>query len=122
MNKRFLTALCLLGIVLMLIVFSTVTVCSGCDAVLSRTDALCSIPEGAPADRTAAELSALQEVWRRSRGRLQFFVPNQQLNEINREICRLPALLDSGCDELSAELSAVRADLTRIREQARSLF
>lgn len=122
MNKRFLTAICLLGFVLVLIVFSTVTVCHRCDAVLRCTDVLCSIPEGAPADRTAAELSALQDVWHRSRAKLQFFVPNQQLNEINREICRLPALLGSDCDEFRAELSAVRADLTRIRGQALSLF
>ena len=122
MNKRFLTAICLLGIVLILIAVSTVTVCSGCDAVLRRTKVLCSIPEGTPAEHTAEALSALQDVWLRSRAKLQFFVPNQQLNEINREICRLPALLGSGCDELSAELSAVRADLTRIREQACSLF
>lgn len=122
MNKRFLTALCLLGIVLVLIVFSTVTVCSGCSTVLRHTEALCSIPEGAPADQTAEELAALQDIWCRSRTKLQFFVPNQQLNEINREIFRLPALQSSGCDELRAELFAVRADLKRIREQALSPF
>lgn len=57
------------------------------------------------------EIAALEQLWRKNSRVLHLFLPNAPLMELNETILRLHALCESDSDELTAELSAVTADL-----------
>lgn len=118
-NKRIRTALAVLCIIMLLMLGSVVTVRHCCGRLLRQTD---RITASLGTAQTAAEIEALESDWRRYSIPLHLFVPNQPLTDLNQTIFRLQALQSEACDELRAELCAVKADLEWIRGQELSLF
>ena len=74
------------------------------------------------ATSSAATTAEAPTWWRRYSIPLHLFVPNQPLTDLNETVFGLRAMYTDRCDELRAELAAVRADLEWIRGQELSLF
>ena len=89
--------------------YSVRTVRRGCRALLAQTEAVMQTASQNQAPE--AEIAELEALWKQQSRRLHLFLPNQTLMELNASIARLDALSDADCDELTAELCAVRADL-----------
>ena len=118
-NKRIRTALAVLGIIFLLMLGTVLTVRHCCGRLLRQTDRILA---ALGTEQTAAEIEMLEAEWRRYSIPLHLFVPNQPLSDLNETIFRLNALYTGRCDELRAELCAVKADLQWIRGQELSLF
>ena len=118
-NKRIRTALAALCIIMLLMLGSVVTVRHCCGRLLGQTDRVIA---AIGSEQTAAEIEALEAEWRRYSIPLHMFVPNQPLTDLNKSVFRLQAMHRASCDELRAELCAVKADLEWIRGQELSLF
>ncbi len=119
MNRRICTALAVLSMVILLMTGSVLTVQHCCGRLLRQTE---RVAASLGTEQTAAEIKALEAQWRRYSIPLHLFVPNQPLTDLNETVFRLEALNTDRCDELRAELAAVRADLEWIRGQELSLF
>ena len=118
-NKRIRTAAAVLGVILLLMLGSVLTVRHCCGRLLRQTG---RVLESLGTESTAAEIQTLEADWRRYSIPLHLFVPNQPLTDLNETIFRLEALYADRCEELRAELCAVKADLEWIRGQELSLF
>ena len=118
-NRRICTAIAVLSAVILLMAGSVLTVQHCCGRLLGQTG---RVEASLGTEQAAAEIEALEAQWRRYSIPLHLFVPNQPLTDLNETIFRLNALYTERCDELRAELSAVRADLEWIRGQELSLF
>ena len=112
-NKRIRTAAAVLGGIILLMTGSVITVRHCCGRLLRQTG---KILDAIGTEQAAAEIEALEADWRR------YSIPNQPLTDLNKTVFRLQAMNADGCDDLRAELCAVRADLEWIRGQELSLF
>ena len=118
-NKRIRTAIAVLCGIILLMTGSVITVRHCCGRLLLQTG---RILDAIGTEQAAAEIEALEADWRRYSIPLHLFVPNQPLTDLNKTVFRLQAMNADGCDDLRAELCAVRADLEWIRGQELSLF
>lgn len=118
-NARICTALAVLSMIILLMVGSVLTVQHCCGRLLLQAE---RIEASLGTEQAAEEIEALEASWRRYSIPLHLFVPNQPLTDLNETVFRLRAMHTDGCDELRAELAAVRADLEWIRGQELSLF
>lgn len=105
---------------LVMIMVSFVTVQRVCSRLLAKTDAVCAAVDSGN-DPTDA-ISALEDAWAADRYRLHLFVQSEPLTDLNDAVNRLRPMYASDCDELTAELSAIRAELIWLRKQERSVF
>ena len=67
-------------------------------------------------------LSALTDAWEQSGASLQLWVAGEILCTLNQNISRLIPLWETGSDDLSAELSAVKADIQWLYDQEFVIF
>ena len=121
-NKRIRTALAVLLMLVLLMTGSVVTVRYCCSRLLRGTDQVLESLDVQQADAVSDAIAELEANWRRYSIPLHLFVPNQPLTDLNKSVFRLGAMQQDGCDELRAELCAVKADLEWIRGQEMTLF
>lgn len=121
-NKRIRTALAVLLMLVLLMTGSVVTVRYCCGRLLRGTDLVLESLDVQQADAVSDAIAELEANWRRYSIPLHLFVPNQPLTDLNKSVFRLGAMQQDGCDELRAELCAVKADLEWIRGQEMTLF
>lgn len=118
-NTRIRTAAAVFGGIILLMTGSVITVRHCCGRLLRQTEKIFDV---LGTEQAAQEIGALEAEWKRYSIPLHLFVPNQPLTDLNKTVFRLQAMNADGCDELRAELCAVRADLEWIRGQELSLF
>lgn len=108
-NLRVWTAAVILCGLLLLTGYSMRTVRQSCRTLTEQTARIMQTvaQQGAP----EAEIAALEGMWQEKSARLQLFLPNAPLMELNAAIMRLRAMDAADCDELTAELAAVKANL-----------
>ncbi len=104
--------------ILLLTGWSVAAVRRCCSDLMRHADAVLAAPD----DAVLQQLSALEKDWEKNRLLLRFFIPNQQLIEINAEIRQLRAHYTEQSDEMQAGLYAVRADLEWLRRQELTIF
>ncbi|MBR6717518.1 MAG: DUF4363 family protein [Oscillospiraceae bacterium] len=121
-NKRIRTALAVLLMLVLLMICSVVTVRHCCGRLLRGTDLVLESLDSQQENAVSDAIEALEANWRRYSIPLHLFVPNQPLTDLNKSVFRLGAMQKDGCDELRAELCAVKADLEWIRGQEMTLF
>ena len=95
--------------------YSVLAVRSGCAELLAQTEKIMQTAERQ--EETAGEIAALEALWQKQSRKLHLFLPNQSLMELNASVARLGALSEADSDELTAERSAVRADLEWLSAQ-----
>lgn len=113
-NLRVWTAAAILCGLILLTVCSVRSVRQSCRALTEQTARI----RQAVAEQQSpeAEIAALERVWREKSPRLQLFLPNAPLMELNGTIMRLRAMDEADCDELTAELAAIEANLKWLSE------
>ena len=113
-NARTRIALLMLCALLTMAAASGITVSRTCGRLLDAAAAVGQNLQSHPADVPDA-IAALRERWKSDSAVLHLFVPNQTLVELNASIAKLDAMHKADCEELTAELAAIRADLQWIR-------
>lgn len=116
-QTRIKIAAVILGVIAVLIGTSYLTVERECHAIL---DAVAEVAASEQADADEAVLETkirqLQTQWKHTYLVLQLFIPITELEEADTLIARLPALKQSGCEELTADCAAITASIRRIRK------
>lgn len=120
-NTRTFIALLLLCGLLLVTAVSGVTVHRVCGRLLDAAEQVADVLREHPDDAPAA-IEALERQWQRDSAKLRLFVPNETLVDLNETVARLDAMREAECDELTAELTAIRADLLWIRAREHTVF
>ncbi|HBI85364.1 MAG TPA: hypothetical protein DDX71_03610 [Ruminococcus sp.] len=113
-NVRTCIALLMLCGLLLLTAASVLTVRHTCGNLLNAAENIANTLQTHPED-TRAAIQTLRQRWKSDAAVLHLFVPNQTLVDLNEAIARLDAMYTADCDELTAEIAAIRADLLWIR-------
>ncbi|MBR4200800.1 MAG: DUF4363 family protein [Oscillospiraceae bacterium] len=95
--------------------YSVRAVHNSCGMLIAQTEKI--MQTAAQQRNPEQEIAALEALWEKQSRKLHLFLPHQTLMELNASVARLDALRDADCDELTAELCAVRADLQWINTQ-----
>ena len=115
-NARIRTAFFVLSGILLLMGASVLTVRGCCKHLIVQADAVLAAAD------TEAAITALEQTWKRESRLLRFFIPNQQLMELNAEIMQLQAHEAADTGELAAGVCAVKADLEWMRGKELTAF
>lgn len=105
---------------ILLTVFSVLTVRSRCEVLLRDTDAVIAAAEKQETEAAREAVAVLEQDWRRESNVLRFFVPAETLAELNRSVFRLAPL--TGTDELAPELESVRATVAWMHGMELTVF
>lgn len=113
-NTRVWIAAAILCGLILLTVYSILAVQHSCTELTAQTERIIqAVAEHAAPEQ---EITELEQLWHKNSRLLRLFLPNTPLMELNETILRLNALCESDCDELTAELSAVTANLQWLAE------
>lgn len=121
-NARVKIAAAVLWGILLLTVLSVITVRRSCMRLLGGTQIIAEAAVRGDGDAAHTAIGSLQKSWKHESNILRFFVPCETLSSLNQSIFRLDPLYDAGCDELTAELQAVRAALLWIHGMELTVF
>ena len=99
------TSFCILGMLVVLCTASGIWLNGRCSELIALADEIRSCTETENGDAAAVEAAEkFQQSWQSFRIKANVIVKSDKLSEINRVAARIIPLLESGSEEISAEL------------------
>lgn len=114
------TSLCILSALIILSVISGIRLNRRCEELLALTEDIRSCSDNTEAAVEAAE--RFQQSWQSFRRNASVMVKSDKLYEINRIASRIIPLIESGSEEISAELDELSEMISVLQSGEKPLF
>lgn len=117
-QPRVVIASCLLVGIIGLSAWSGLCIRNECKLLcgqISRIAVLVS--EEAPDEIVVSAIDEMTAYWKSVRIKLMLFLPGNELEPLDSSVAKLLPMYQADCDELTAELSSLGADFSRLRRE-----
>lgn len=114
------TSLCILSALIVLSIISGIRLNRRCEELLALTENIHACSDNSVAAAEAAD--RFQQSWQSFRRSASVMVKSDKLNEINRIASRIIPLIESGSEEISAELDELSEMIRVLQKGEKPLF